>query len=164
MTKDEYDDFKLRYKGCGAVFPLYIKLSRFEKMWFTAIQKDVSSLETQIKTDSIHIRELQKQNGELSDKNKLLMKDVLDYAKRAKKAERENKELEYKLSEISKRFEPQAFTDLMDEVEENFKNKERVKELEAQIEKMKCPWTCKKFSNCKLSNCPCDDWEMKKWN
>jgi hypothetical protein len=34
-------------------------------------------------------------------------------------------------------------------------------ELKAQIEKMKCPWTCKKFSNCKLSNCPCDDWEIK---
>jgi hypothetical protein len=37
----------------------------------------------------------------------------------------------------------------------------KIAELEAQIEKMKCPWTCKKFSNCKLSNCPCDDWEIK---
>ena len=45
MTKDEYDDFRLRYKGCGACFPIYSELSRFEKMWFTAIQKDVAELE-----------------------------------------------------------------------------------------------------------------------
>lgn len=45
MTKEEYEDFVLRYKGCGACFPLYHKLSRFEKMWFTAIQKDVAELE-----------------------------------------------------------------------------------------------------------------------
>ena len=45
MTKEEYGDFVLRYKGCGACFPIYEKLSKFEKMWFTAIQKDVSDLE-----------------------------------------------------------------------------------------------------------------------
>ena len=45
MTKDEYQDFVLRYKGCGACFPMYHTLSRFEKMWFTAIQKDVAELE-----------------------------------------------------------------------------------------------------------------------
>lgn len=45
MTKDEYGDFVLRYKGCGACFPMYHTLSRFEKMWFTAIQKDVADLE-----------------------------------------------------------------------------------------------------------------------
>ena len=45
MNKEEYEDFVLRYKGCGACFPLYHKLSRFEKMWFTAIQKDVAELE-----------------------------------------------------------------------------------------------------------------------
>lgn len=38
---------------------------------------------------------------------------------------------------------------------------DRVKELEAQNDKMKCPWNCKKFSNCKLSICPCDKWEIK---
>jgi hypothetical protein len=37
----------------------------------------------------------------------------------------------------------------------------RIAELEEQIEKMKCPWTCKKFSNCKSSICPCDEWEIK---
>jgi len=45
MTKDEYEDFALRYKGCGACFPMYHTLSRFEKMWFSAIQKDVATLE-----------------------------------------------------------------------------------------------------------------------
>lgn len=45
MTKEEYEDFVLRYKGCGACFPMYHTLSRAEKMWFTAIQKDVANLE-----------------------------------------------------------------------------------------------------------------------
>lgn len=45
MTKEEYQDFVLRYKGCGACFPMYHILSRREKMWFTAIQKDVVELE-----------------------------------------------------------------------------------------------------------------------
>ena len=45
MTKDEYEGFALRYKGCGACFPMYHTLSRFEKMWFSAIQKDVAKLE-----------------------------------------------------------------------------------------------------------------------
>ena len=45
MTKGEYEDFTLRYKGCGACFPMYHTLSRFEKMYFTAIQKDVAELE-----------------------------------------------------------------------------------------------------------------------
>jgi hypothetical protein len=45
MTKEEYEDFVLRYKGCGACFPMYHTLSRFEKMWFNAIQKDVANLE-----------------------------------------------------------------------------------------------------------------------
>ena len=49
MTKDQYDDFRLRYKGCGAALPMFIYLSRFEKMWFTAIQKDIASLEAENK-------------------------------------------------------------------------------------------------------------------
>ena len=49
MTKEEYDNFRLRYKGCGACFPIYEKLSRFEKMWFTAIQKDVEELKKENK-------------------------------------------------------------------------------------------------------------------
>ena len=58
MTKDEYEDFALRYKGCGACFPMYHTLSRFEKMWFSAIQKDVA--------------ELEKENAELKDDNKVM--------------------------------------------------------------------------------------------
>ena len=38
----------------------------------------------------------------------------------------------------------------------------KITELEQQIEKMKCPWNCKKFGNCKLGNCPCDKWELAK--
>lgn len=49
MTKEEYQNFSLRYKGCGACFPLYEKLTRFEKMWFAAIQKDVTNLEEENK-------------------------------------------------------------------------------------------------------------------
>ena len=58
MTKDEYGDFVLRYKGCGACFPMYHTLSRFEKMWFSAIQKDVA--------------ELEKENAELKEKVNIL--------------------------------------------------------------------------------------------
>ena len=59
MTKDEYEDFALRYKGCGACFPMYHTLSRFEKMWFSAIQKDVA--------------ELEKENAELKEKISVLL-------------------------------------------------------------------------------------------
>ena len=48
MTKEEYGDFVLRYKGCGACFPMYCNLNYFEKRWFSAIQKDVAELEAQI--------------------------------------------------------------------------------------------------------------------
>ena len=36
----------------------------------------------------------------------------------------------------------------------------KIKELEQQIEKMKCPWNCRKFGHCKYTNCPCDKWEI----
>lgn len=58
MNKEEYEDFALRYKGCGACFPMYHTLSRFEKMWFSAIQKDVEQLE--------------KENAELKEKINIL--------------------------------------------------------------------------------------------
>jgi len=56
MNKEEYEDFVLRYKGCGACFPMYHKLSRFEKMWFTAIQKDVKELENIIRNQEETLR------------------------------------------------------------------------------------------------------------
>ena len=64
MTKDEYKDFALRYKGCGACFPMYHTLSRFEKMWFTAIQKDVA--------------ELEQENAELKEEGKKTFNDWLE--------------------------------------------------------------------------------------
>ena len=58
MTKEEYQEFVLRYKGCGACFPNYYTLSQEEKMWFSAIQKDVVDIE--------------KENVELKEKNNQL--------------------------------------------------------------------------------------------
>ena len=43
-------------------------------------------------------------------------------------------ELEYKLSEISKRFEPQAFVEVMNEVEENFCNKQNLNKAKEIIQ------------------------------
>ena len=76
MTKDEYEDFALRYKGCGACFPMYHTLSRLEKMWFSAIQKDVAELEKEkcellgiIQGKDKVIQELKKENAELKNRN-----------------------------------------------------------------------------------------------
>ena len=83
MTKDEYEDFALRYKGCGACFPMYHTLSRFEKMWFSAIQKDVA--------------ELEKENAELKEKYVKECEDtmyvVTDYSKQLTKAKELIKEM-----------------------------------------------------------------------
>lgn len=49
---------------------------------------------------------------------------------------KENEELKFKLSEISKRFEPQVFTDLLNEVEQNYNNKQKVKEAQSIIEQL----------------------------
>lgn len=81
MTKDEYEDFALRYKGCGACFPMYHTLSRFEKMWFSAIQKDVAELEKEkcellgiIQGKDKVIQELKELNNMLVSKNQQLKK------------------------------------------------------------------------------------------
>lgn len=91
MTKEEYGDFVLRYKGCVACFPMYHTLSRFEKMWFSAIQKDVATLEkenaelkkTYRKQRNKRIDELQKENKELKKQLEMSNKvynDNLDYS------------------------------------------------------------------------------------
>ena len=79
MTKEEYQEFSLRYKGCGACFPIFEKLTRLEKMWFTAIQKNVTDLE--------------EENEKLKNKNKALEL----YADLAEKKVDESKELIKKL-------------------------------------------------------------------
>jgi hypothetical protein len=66
MTKEEYEDFVLRYKGCGACFPLYLNLNYFEKKWFSAIQKDVAELEAQIEKMKCDV----KTNIKWADQNK----------------------------------------------------------------------------------------------
>ena len=89
MTKEEYGDFVLRYKGCGACFPMYHTLSRFEKMWFSAIQKDVADLEKEnaelkeaLKNDKVckcshyfNFKDLEKQ----LTKAKVALRNVIDY-------------------------------------------------------------------------------------
>ena len=91
MSEEEYEDFVLRYKGCGACFPMYHTLSRFEKMWFSAIQKDVADLEKEnaelkeaLKNDKVckcshyfNFKDLEKQ----LTKAKEIIKDFLLMAK-----------------------------------------------------------------------------------
>ena len=61
MTKEQYLDFCLRYRGCGACFPIYEKLNRFEKLWFTAIQKDYTDLEK----ENAELKENYRKRGEV---------------------------------------------------------------------------------------------------
>ena len=66
MTKEQYLDFCLRYRGCGACFPIYEKLNRFEKLWFTAIQKDYTDLEkenAELKRDKEDLIFIRNQNA-----------------------------------------------------------------------------------------------------
>lgn len=92
MTKEEYLDFGLRYKGCGVLFPLYEKLNRFEKRWFTAIQKDVADLEKenaelkekssrQSKNYKCDVGKLLEENAEWKQRNETL-KDALEHARK----------------------------------------------------------------------------------
>ncbi len=109
MTKEEYQEFSLRYKGCGASFPLYEKLNRFEKMWFAAIQKDVTNLE--------------KENAELKVDYKVLSCSVDDFEK-----------LQDELEEVTARLEKQKEInkELVDLQEET------IKTFTQTIEEVKC--------------------------
>jgi len=113
MTKEEYDNFRLRYKGCGACFPIYSELSRFEKMWFTAIQKDVTelteqntSLLTSVENLNKSVQELETrcnelflQTNEQAEKNKDLEEERNDYRD---KYETVKNESEVKIAELEK--------------------------------------------------------------
>ena len=92
MTKEEYGNFALRYKGCGACFPMYHTLSKFEKIWFSAIQKDVAELEDklanadyQLEGRDIKIKELEHQ---------LTHRNCLDCSNHSSKLRMRNLELE----------------------------------------------------------------------
>lgn len=37
MTKEQYEDFRLMLKSCGAGLPMYSTLNRFERVWFSSI-------------------------------------------------------------------------------------------------------------------------------
>ena len=140
MTKEEYEDFALRYKGCGACFPMYHKLSRFEKMWFSAIQKDVAKLE----------------------KENLYYKDVIE----TNSAEWEEQgqrvvEFEKELQTVKQNKHTVAH---LGECTEKIQDK-KIAELEAQIEKMKCCSNCVYLAGCDLSGYEeCknfDKWELR---
>ena len=149
MTKEEYQEFVLRYKGCGACFPMYHTLSRFEKMWFSAIQKDVT--------------ELEKENAELKEKltEKVTLESLDVVSAKINDLEKENAELKHNKKTV---------VHLADCLEE--KMKERIEELEQQIEKMKRHCNCKHRDSegyCEvkrtylmdLSYGGCDKWELE---
>ena len=86
MTKEEYEDFVLRYKGCGACFPMYHTLNRFEKMWFTAIQKDVFELEkenAELKKQQFSLRN---ERNTFLAQNEQYEKDLIDFNEQLTKA------------------------------------------------------------------------------
>ena len=62
--------------------------------------------------------------------------DTKEVQKIYSELKKENEELKFKLSEISKRFEPQVFTDLLNEVEQNYNNKQNVKKAKFIIEQL----------------------------
>lgn len=66
------------------------------------------------------------------------------------KAFKRIEELELKIKHLTQHLEPQAMTALFEQVEEEVKQEQRIKELEAQIEKMK---QCSNCGNGTIGNC-----------
>jgi hypothetical protein len=124
--------------------------------------------------------ELEKEAEEWVNKNKPVQDDwedsdiiqaIIDTSE-----PRENRitELELKIKHLTEHLEPQAMTALFKQVEEEVKQEQRSKELETQIERMKCCYNCKQSQDecyCKIKrsdindlsywDCGCDKWEMK---
>lgn len=48
MTKEQYEDFRLMLKDCGAALPRYITLNRFERVWFSSIIEMLTEKDKQI--------------------------------------------------------------------------------------------------------------------
>lgn len=65
MTKEQYEDFRLMLKGCGAGLPMYSTLNRFERVWFSSIIEILTEKDKQIK--------------ELEQKLEQTEKDLADY-------------------------------------------------------------------------------------
>ena len=60
MTKEQYEDFRLMLKGCGAGLPMYSTLNRFERVWFSSIIEILTEKDKQIE-------ELKEENNKLLD-------------------------------------------------------------------------------------------------
>ena len=48
MTEEQYENLQLMLKGCGACTPMYSKLNRFEKAWFSRIVEILTEKDKQI--------------------------------------------------------------------------------------------------------------------
>ena len=48
MTKEQYEEFRLMLKGCGAGLPMYSTLNRFERVWFSSIIEILTEKDKQI--------------------------------------------------------------------------------------------------------------------
>ena len=82
MTREQYEDFRLMLKGCGAGLPMYSTLNRFERVWFSSIIEILTEKDKQIK--------------ELEQKLEQTEKDLADYQfnyPTIKELEKENKHL-----------------------------------------------------------------------
>lgn len=58
MTKEQYEDFRLMLKGCGAGLPMYSTLNRFERVWFSSIIEILTEKDKQI-------ADLEEQNSQM---------------------------------------------------------------------------------------------------
>lgn len=70
------------------------------------------------------------------------------YLAGAEPREKRNADLELKIKHLTRHLEPQAMSALLEQVEEEVKQEQRVNELETQIEKMKCWSNCKNYQEC----------------
>ena len=80
--------------------------------------------------------------------------------------EKQIEELEAKIKHLTEHLEPQTASALFEQVEEEVRQEQRIKELESQIEKMKCCENCNNFMhridhrcNTKCKNF--SEWEIK---
>ena len=80
--------------------------------------------------------------------------------------EKQIEELEAKIKHLTEQLEPQTASALFEQVEEEVRQEQRIKELESQIEKMKCCENCNNFMhridhrcNTKCKNF--SEWEIK---
>lgn len=57
MTKEQYEDFRLMLKGCGAGLPMYSTLNRFERVWFSSIIEILTEKDKQLEQAKEIIKE-----------------------------------------------------------------------------------------------------------